>query len=480
MKMNSFNTNAHGFRSSKRKCSSLTGCLIFVLLMSQTSCRPSETDSDNSHSEEITYNDQDYMDADDLDWKTFADVETTSKVHPIIFYKEDIVSEDYDPSKEKKKTHEKHHVKEIKKHQGQKNKKISRRHNQTESIRYISPEKVYFDIHPIEHNVKDGGSSEDESSFDEDDIHVEVISLVDGKILNTKNTPSAEDQSYSKSLLNKNPNKINRRNRRDVTKKNEDATINVSLRHKRNPYYQRNSHYANQLPHYRGVSFHPQLVLYPINIKTSSGVKHPIKSPNYYNAYSPGGGNIINRRPTPARPIPGGDPESLDNRFDLDRPVWPIESNTTRPATTQAPPMRTIPPRRTPPPILQFGDEDYVTSAPPENRNTQSGAVAPSGFSSASSGSWSDSAPRTTLRPSVQSTFRPAVTSRPPAVASQPSASRGISSCIWAITSCCTSSEQIRYQCFERLGCSGAFWDLNPCADDILRLAVQAADQYLD
>ncbi|XP_055848916.1 uncharacterized protein LOC129913939 isoform X2 [Episyrphus balteatus] len=445
MKMNSFNTNAHDFRSSsKRKCFSLTCCLIFVLLMSQASCRPSETDNDNGSSDALTYNDKDYVDPDDIDWKNFAAVETTSKVHPIIYYKEDIVSEDYDPSKEKskKKTEEEDpkKVKEIKPHHSRrKYKEISRHHrhrNQTESYRYIKPEKVYFDINPIEHqggsSTKEHSDEDDYNKFNEDDIHIEVISLLDDE---EDNTNPKDIQNESKNLLNKNPKKYNHRHRRDVRiEEDEDTMKNIRLRHKRNPFYNPVSHYSNVIPMYGGVPYKNHLFIYS---------KVPVRSPNYN---LPG---YVPKNPTPT-------PSSVGNRVgisDDDLPVWgsvdlPPSVN------TQAPP-RTLPPRRPPPSILQSGDEDYRASP---NRNTRPPATQ-----------------RTTPRPRTT----PRTTQRP--TPAQESSPRTLSACIWAISSCCDNrNTEIRYQCFERLGCQGAFWDLNPCADDIYRSAVDAADQFLD
>lgn len=42
-----------------------------------------------------------------------------------------------------------------------------------------------------------------------------------------------------------------------------------------------------------------------------------------------------------------------------------------------------------------------------------------------------------------------------------------VSRCVWAIVNCCTGeSKKVRYNCFEEFGCHGAFWDINPCADE--------------
>lgn len=53
------------------------------------------------------------------------------------------------------------------------------------------------------------------------------------------------------------------------------------------------------------------------------------------------------------------------------------------------------------------------------------------------------------------------------------------SKCTWAILACCSpDSKNIRYTCFELLGCPGAFWDLNPCEDKVLLAASNTALQF--
>ncbi|TMW39650.1 hypothetical protein DOY81_015270, partial [Sarcophaga bullata] len=61
-----------------------------------------------------------------------------------------------------------------------------------------------------------------------------------------------------------------------------------------------------------------------------------------------------------------------------------------------------------------------------------------------------------------------------------PTTQAGISQCVWAIVNCCTGrSNEIRYSCFEQNGCYGAFWGLNPCADNVRDSFVNyVADYY--
>lgn len=57
----------------------------------------------------------------------------------------------------------------------------------------------------------------------------------------------------------------------------------------------------------------------------------------------------------------------------------------------------------------------------------------------------------------------------------------GPSRCVWGIVNCCTRRDiNIRYACFEQIGCQGAFWDFNPCGDDILDAALNEADRYFN
>lgn len=55
------------------------------------------------------------------------------------------------------------------------------------------------------------------------------------------------------------------------------------------------------------------------------------------------------------------------------------------------------------------------------------------------------------------------------------------SRCIWAIVSCCSRNDlAVRYACFEQLGCHGAFWDRNPCADKVQDAALEETSRFFD
>lgn len=72
-------------------------------------------------------------------------------------------------------------------------------------------------------------------------------------------------------------------------------------------------------------------------------------------------------------------------------------------------------------------------------------------------------------------------TQRRPQQIETPVAQLGPSRCVWGIVNCCTrQSIDVRYACFERIGCQGAFWDLNPCGDDIFDAALNEADRYFN
>uniref|UniRef100_U5ELU2 Putative secreted mucin n=1 Tax=Corethrella appendiculata TaxID=1370023 RepID=U5ELU2_9DIPT len=173
-----------------------------------------------------------------------------------------------------------------------------------------------------------------------------------------------------------------------------------------------------------------------------------------------------------------------------DRDRIPNYSGNSIPATTRAPPRQpaptfrpsvtstTVRPFTTTKPTSIFhesGDDDFDWDSLQEqvnagDRNTIDQAV-------------------TTRRPLVQPAPAPSTQgpfspnndfnnngnsiSQPPT--NQPSA------CVWAIVSCCSqNNNQIRYSCFERIGCHGAFWDFNPCSTRLMQAALGAAEQFYD
>jgi hypothetical protein len=53
------------------------------------------------------------------------------------------------------------------------------------------------------------------------------------------------------------------------------------------------------------------------------------------------------------------------------------------------------------------------------------------------------------------------------------------SRCVWAIISCCSpGSSNVRNPCFELLGCSGPFWDTNPCNEGMANAALKVVGEF--
>ncbi|XP_037811214.1 uncharacterized protein LOC119603295 isoform X2 [Lucilia sericata] len=79
-----------------------------------------------------------------------------------------------------------------------------------------------------------------------------------------------------------------------------------------------------------------------------------------------------------------------------------------------------------------------------------------------------------------QQTQQQTSVARAPTASPQPASEAGISQCVWAIVNCCSSrNSEIRYSCFEQNGCYGAFWGLNPCADNVRDTFINyVADYY--
>ncbi|XP_051863095.1 uncharacterized protein LOC117573894 isoform X4 [Drosophila albomicans] len=64
--------------------------------------------------------------------------------------------------------------------------------------------------------------------------------------------------------------------------------------------------------------------------------------------------------------------------------------------------------------------------------------------------------------------WEPSPQRRPVAPATTRRTSPRLSSCTWAISNCCSQGKsRIHYNCFEKFGCHGAFWGVNPCADKV-------------
>ncbi|KAL5285059.1 hypothetical protein ACFFRR_007038 [Megaselia abdita] len=198
------------------------------------------------------------------------------------------------------------------------------------------------------------------------------------------------------------------------------------------------------------------------NNNNNNNAKVPIRG-IYYNPISvPGNFGAV--RPNPPT-VSVGNRIGDEPDYYEERPVWGVRYEnvrppssaftTRRPSTVSTPPPllhgRDRPTQNTPPPLLH--GRDRPTQPPFVNgRDNNPATPAP---------------PATTRRPQVQTTQRPTT--------------QELSKCVWAIVSCCSrGSTNVVYQCFEQMGCQGAFWGLNPCANEIQDEALDAADRYFD
>lgn len=154
---------------------------------------------------------------------------------------------------------------------------------------------------------------------------------------------------------------------------------------------------------------------------------------------------------------------TTSTRFNEDEgPVWgAVEAGIPqrRPTAPVRPTRRPSGSRKTVPPLVRRPDPNEADSSPNSVFNNLSSSSAlrpPAAFAPAQS---APPLPRTTEAPSTLQPTR----------------------CVWAIISCCTAnSGQVRYECFEQLGCSGAFWDTSPCESDIARAAIDTAMKYYE
>ncbi|XP_031338545.1 uncharacterized protein LOC116167343 isoform X1 [Photinus pyralis] len=194
----------------------------------------------------------------------------------------------------------------------------------------------------------------------------------------------------------------------------------------------------------------PNMVRTPPNRKPSFTLWQPnqvqIQRPYYIPIWGPPGKPPIYFPPQPIYLNPGlplnnrylppaGENTTVptDNKFGEDGPIW---GTVNEPATV--PPTRKPRPPVTHPPIVRPADSE-----------TTNNEITPS--------------------------REPVVENQPPA----PSIGNQPSRCVWAIISCCSaSSNTVSYDCFEQLGCNGAFWDNSPCDSEIARAAISTAMNY--
>uniref|UniRef100_A0A1I8PBK2 Uncharacterized protein n=1 Tax=Stomoxys calcitrans TaxID=35570 RepID=A0A1I8PBK2_STOCA len=429
-----------------RKCFSLyqifLGLLVLLAISTrQAVCRP-------SHEDELLpahFNvDEEYGDADNLEIHHVKLVDgIMEEDHPIIMYKEDFVDEDYVPAKNTTKRPRKY--KDI---------AHRRRHRTTPSPDTESneefgekSEKIYFDFlpeTPLMVNENDDGVKHRR-------LHMKLVPL--SEELKEAEEAAAADAAHdanaepSKEELQKRPKKYHRRVRRDTTGQSGHV-----LR-KRNPFFRQTSQNRADGQQEHTVQTHIIYIKHAVPGKKHNGLDIPVTK-------APSKGD--------------GTPISFDNRIaadENDRVV--VSGGTSRPRTTRRPPEQSI--FRDPRPEnydFSFMDNNNqqrtttprtpsmnrpVTTRPPESifrdpspENYDFSFMNPGSSASASSSSSSSSAAASPQ-------------SRP-----QSSEPAGISQCVWAIVNCCSNrNNQIRYSCFEQNGCYGAFWGLNPCAENV-------------
>ncbi|EDW51638.1 uncharacterized protein LOC6620082 isoform X1 [Drosophila sechellia] len=304
--------------------------------------------------------------------------------HPVIMYKEDFVSEDYDPTKSE--TNPSHH---------KKHKRTRLHHAKQVTDTQKMEDQILFDILP------------DKPIVLEEDLKALPQSKVEAAQL---------AEPIKEEWLAKHPKKYHSRQRR-----------------------QAHGSYEKVLQYYYGtpeIKFVSPLTYTHFRISVKGKKPHLVGPPNRRNQ---GQENI----PTPDSVGSRGefDLEHNSNQADADFSIYNRSSTTT------------------PGPVFQINDSDFVTSAP----------------SAQSAPSWRP--PNGLLRPPPTRapvvglpTLRPNQRPLPQTagVDSEPKVSR----CVWAIVNCCTGeSKKVRYNCFEEFGCHGAFWDINPCADEGVKQA---------
>ncbi|XP_037051278.1 uncharacterized protein LOC119085108 isoform X2 [Bradysia coprophila] len=166
-----------------------------------------------------------------------------------------------------------------------------------------------------------------------------------------------------------------------------------------------------------------------------------------------------------------------DQERDIPRPERPQRPQSTQGTNQQGTPPATT--RRPQPSLIHNSDSQNAldlarpSRIPTLGSNRQGGSAFTVG-PSVGAPIWSSDDGQTQSN-------RPAFAQQQPQQIDAPVAQLGPSRCVWGIVNCCTRRDiNIRYACFERIGCQGAFWDLNPCGDDILDAALNEADRYFN
>lgn len=160
--------------------------------------------------------------------------------------------------------------------------------------------------------------------------------------------------------------------------------------------------------------------------------------------------------------LPPAKPHVEDRFMDIDddAPIWDAESLE---VVTQTPPASTtqqaVPTRRTRKPGRKPTFPPLIHNEIGKNDTFMNLAVQVLSQVATMPPSTTTAAPVTTT-----TTVRPEV---------------GLSTCVWAIISCCAaSSAEVSYACFEQVGCTGSFWDSSPCDSEFARAAIDSAMKY--
>lgn len=203
----------------KRKCHGYLFLACALLLIAvPVNARPKEAESDIVVPlDEGVPLSEEYSDVDNIEFHQAKIVDGILKEdHPVIMYKEDFVSEDFVPKKNK--THR------LRKHKdpAHRRRRIGD-HSASEEYHPLQPEKIYFDILSSAPII-----ASDESKAASSKMHVEVISLADA------DSKLVENEDEVKRVLNKRPKKFHHRRQRRDTDRNGDGAHVVQ---KRNPYY---------------------------------------------------------------------------------------------------------------------------------------------------------------------------------------------------------------------------------------------------
>ncbi|BFF90885.1 uncharacterized protein DMAD_09318 [Drosophila madeirensis] len=326
--------------------------------------------------------------------------------HPVIMYKEDFVSEDYDPNKNE--TTLVHH----KKHRKHSRTQHQRREPQLEK----EEEKIYFDVLP------------DKPIVLNDDLAAMPVKHLDEASQLVK--PTKEEW-----LRKIGPKKYHSRRRREAY-----APWGPSN------YYQTPS---------QSVYF-----------------QHPAPAPSYY--YLPA-------QPAQRLPVSGKKPQ-LQGKL----PIWQNKNDDNVAVPNGIGSRDDFLEHNSDPALADFSIFNQprpISSSPAPIFDSGAGRSPTASNSQAwepSSNSRPESRPvwsstRTTARPwdSRPQTAAPNL----PRATPRPTPSPKVTNCVWAIVNCCSkNSKKIRYNCFEEFGCSGAFWDINPCAEQ----SVFDADERLE